>query len=229
MPTVSGVGSASATGVALGVGSVLWPILTLPTTYFSALDLEPDHMVSIATDRGGYAHEITWGDPMWVGSMTTTKLSERELRQWEAFIADSTERKLPFDFVHPTKTLPIEYQAGLPFSGNMTVTSLADLTAPVLSGFTVGLQLRKGDRIAFIERNFVSHRMLRTDLLVSSATAQAVPIVPRLPLGVFTTAATATIKNPPMRLRVQSNTWQASLQAGDAPTGSFKVFEFPKV
>lgn len=204
-------------------------LLVLPSTSFEAINLEPDHVVSTSRSRGGYLSEITVADPLWAGSLRTTPLSERQLRAWEAFMSDAVERKLAFDFVHPSKRCPVEYTpATLPFSGQGILTSVADLRNPVMSGLYVGLQLRRGDRVSFVQGDFISYRMVREDTLVSSAISQAVPITPRLPLGRFAVAAQAEFLDPPMRLRIVANSWSAPLVGGQPTRGSFEVFESPR-
>ncbi len=204
-------------------------LLVLPTTSFEAVSLEPDHVVSTSRSRGGYLTEITVADPLWAGSLRTTPLNERQLRAWEAFISDAVERKLAFDFVHPSKRYPVEYDATtMPFSGDAVITSLADLRSPAMSGLPVGFQLRRGDRLSFIQGDYISYRMVRTGTLVASAVSQAIPITPRLPLGRFAVAAAVEFVSPPMRLRVVANSWKAPLVGGQATRGSFEVFESPR-
>lgn len=201
-------------------------LLVLPTTSFEAVDLEPDHIVSTTRSRGGYLTEITVADPLWGGSLRTTPLTERQLRAWEAFVSDATERKLAFDFVHPSKRQPINYDPDvLPIVDPLALTDVSDLRNPEVSGLPVGLQLLRGDRVAFLQGDLVSHRMIRADTLVASTISQALPVTPRLPLGVFAVAAEVRLIDAPMRLRVVANSWTAPLVGGQPVRGSFEVFE----
>lgn len=201
-------------------------LLTLPSTSFEYLELEPDHLIYSTQSRGGYTSEVTFGDPTWGGSMRTTPLSERQLRAWEAFISEATQRMLAFELVHPLRLTPLEYSYdSLPFSGTAAMVNIDDLNSPRLSGLPVGLQLRRGDRVQFTEGDHTAYRMVRSDVLVSSVLDQAVPVTPRLPLGMFTTAASAVFKDPKMRLRVTKNSWSAPLTAGQPTRGTFDVYE----
>ena len=69
-------------------------------------------------------------------------------------------------------------------------------------------------------------KIIGADLTVSSGGAKTLTLASRLPLGVFTTAATLTFKNPLLRFMVVPDTIKNTLVADEIyPSMSFEFSE----
>jgi hypothetical protein len=206
-------------------------ILAFPTSDFSGIDVNPEHVIAMTRARGNLISEVRSADPMWIGSLTTTALSARQLAQWEAYISRVSDELILTDFVHPLYRCPSAYTVSS-FSalswpgatGIAEINSFTDLRTLVLSNVPMGMVLRYGDRCAVTEGGNVSYRMIAEDVTVAGATV-TVKLTPRLPLGLFSTAAQVKFLNPPIRCRVMKNSWSAPLVAGEGYYGSFDIFE----
>lgn len=203
--------------------------LTHPFNGFEEIELSLEHYIYTSNSQGGYSTEIRYAEPLWRGSLTSTVMDQQEFQEAEEFINEASERMLAFDLVHPLFLCPRSYTVSTtPGGGTASVVGISDLTAPHISGFTNGLLLKKGDRVSVEEGDYVSYRVIASDVTVSSTTDQTINIRPRLPVGRFTTAATLRYLNPKVRLRVVPNTWSVGLQGGQPIQGSFDVIEAPR-
>ena len=175
--------------------------VSLPQGGFSELDgFLPDLGIASAVTLGGIVITSRSADPVVRGRQTTGKLDLDERRDYEAFLIDCADRHMRVDFVHPRHRVPRSYTADtLPFDGLGDVTGFADLRSATVSDLYVGLVLKRGDPIGFEQSGMKLKRWLQSDLVVSSATAQVLPITPRLPIGVFTSGAVVRLLDPVLR------------------------------
>jgi hypothetical protein len=207
-------------------------ILAMPTSSFSTIELNPpEPVVAMSKARGNYISELRVADPMWTGSLVTTALSPNQLKAWEAFISKLTDRVIMTDIVHPLYRAPMAYSVET-FSalawpatvGVAEVNTITDLRTLVLSGVPDGTVFKAGDRCSVVEGSKVAYSIIAEDVTASGVT-MILKLTPRLPLGLFTTAATVRFLNPFLRARIARNTWSAPVNAGEATYGSFEVFE----
>lgn len=191
-------------------------------------DLSPNWVREQARDQGGNSWETEEADPYWAGRLTTSKLSHDRLQDWEGFINLVVRDRLAISFVDPIYYIPAAYRGiGLPggWGGSGTIVELSDGTMPVLAGLPVGLQLKRGDRLNLFNDDNRRYHMLAADLLVSSATEQAVPITPAALPNVFAPGDNFTVSNPSLMLNVVANSWRVTRVPRQLPTGSFQVEE----
>lgn len=208
-------------------------VLQLPTSSFSGIDLPvPEPTVAMSKARGDYVSELRVADPMWKGKLTTTVLSRRQLAKWEAFIARQADQLTLFDFVHPLYAVPSYYSretfAALDWGGGPVgvaeVTTITDLRTLVVSGLPIGTKLQEGDRCSVVEGGKVAYRIVSADA-TAGLTSTTVALTPRLPLGLFTTAAQVKFLDPFLRARVARGSWSAPIVAGEPIYGSFEIYE----
>lgn len=175
--------------------------VSLPDGGFSELDgFLPDLGIASAMTIGGIVITSRSADPVVRGRQATGKLDLDERRDYEAFLIDCADRHLRVDFVHPRHRVPRAYTPDtLPFDGLGTVTGFPDLRTATVSGLHVGLVMKRGDPVGFEQAGMKLKRWLQSDLIVSSATAENLPVAPRLPIGVFSTGAVVRLLDPVLR------------------------------
>ena len=119
----------------------------------STLELEIRFVRDTARDDAGASWETEDADPYWIGRLSTSKLSDDRLQDWEGFIADAVARRQEISFVDPIYRIPAAYRtSGLPdgFDGTATIVNVTDPAAPIFSGLPLGLVLKRGDRLNLI-------------------------------------------------------------------------------
>lgn len=205
--------------------------LSFPTSDFYEVDLQPDFFIATSRSRGNESSEVRYADPLWGGRLTTTVLSAKQLKQWEAFISQCSDEFVTVDFVDPSFRVPMDYTvttlSALTWPGVTgigEVNSITNLRTLVCSNVPTNFSLRRGDRVAVTEGTEVAYRMVSEDVVASGATFN-LKLTPRLPLGLFSSAAQVRFLNPFVRLRVAPNTWDAVRRGGEGQQGQFEVFE----
>ena len=176
------------------------------------LDLRIQWGRLVARDKLGGSWESEDADPYWTGSLTTSKLTDARLQDWEAFAAGAIAARSVIAFVDPVFRLPLAYRAsGLPgdWDGTGEVEALDDPSAPVVSGLPVGVTLKRGDRLNLVDGTARSYHMLRADVTVASDTAQALPIVPYALPNAFSAGAGVSFADPSVGLHIVANSWTA--------------------
>lgn len=177
--------------------------LAFPSPYFHMIGLKPITGISFIRDSGGLNVTSRNSDAFWAGPMTTGQLELAEQRDWVGFLNLCVEENQRIDWVNPRYKVPFAYlNAVLPFSGTAVLVSLTDLKTIVVSGMSIGLELRRGDRLTFEQNGLVCHREIAQTLTVSSTTIQSLPISPRLPAGLFSAGAEVKVKDPKIRLQI---------------------------
>ncbi|MBI4046575.1 MAG: hypothetical protein HY371_07135 [Devosia nanyangense] len=112
------------------------------------------------------------------------------------------------DFVHPRHRFPHAYDAASwPMAGNAELVSVPNLRTIVLRDLVEGMTLQRGDRLSIVQGDLVGHRWIAADLVVGSAISQAIPVTPRLPIGVFAAGAVVMLKDPKMRFMIVPGSW----------------------
>lgn len=205
--------------------------LSFPTSHFYEVDLQPDFFIATSRSRGNESSEVRYADPLWGGSLTTTVLTDKQLKAWEAFISRCSDELVTVDFVDPSFKAPMDYTvASLSalswpgVTGIGEVNTITDLRTLVCSNVPTNFSLKAGDRVSVTEGTEVAYRIVSEDVVASGATFN-LKLTPRLPLGLFTTAAQVRFLNPFVRLRVAPNTWGAPRRGGEANQGQFDVYE----
>lgn len=176
-------------------------------------------------DESGLIITVRRGEAYWAGTFATGKLSPAEYAEACAFLDYVVDNNLRVDWSHPRHRVPRSYSlATFPGTGVGTVTAIPNLRQLTVSGYPIGLILKRGDRIGLVSGELRGYRMIAQDVTVTSTTAQTIRITPRLPLGVFAAGASAVVKNPVLRLAIVPNSWKGTEQY--QPTAlSFDVAE----
>ncbi|WP_323014540.1 hypothetical protein [Devosia sp.] len=86
------------------------------------------------------------------------------------------------------------------------------------------MQLLRGDRLAIYQGDIVVHRWVAENVLVSGQISQAIPVTPRLPIGVLAPGAIVALKNPKMRFMIVPASWDAA-EVANPSSISFEVME----
>lgn len=194
----------------------------------SAIEFVPFFPVEEARDEAGNVWQTMDADPYWKGSASTSKLNVARLQDWDGFMLSAMYGRLAIEFIDPIYRMPQAYKAsGLPFGfdGTGQIESLSNPSAPVISGFPVGLTLKRGDRLGAISSPNKTCHIITADTVVTSNTAQAVPIVPPILDNVFDAGDDVTLVDPVIRLNVVPNSWSVPRRALSEPVGSFEVIE----
>lgn len=171
---------------------------------FARIDIRPNPGLAYKRERRGVLISSRNGvQPYWSGSLRTGRLLQAEYRDLYGALTNAIENNLRFDFVLPRFILPAAYTAETwPLVANPTIEAVTDLRTLSLAGLEVGMTLRRGDRFTILKGELRCYRMLAADVTVASATAQAISITPRLPIGVFEAADEVQFVDPPIRLAV---------------------------
>ena len=201
----------------------------MPDYAFQLVGVKPDLGINHARTEGGLVVTSRRADPFWAGRMTTDNLQgsagNNQHAALRAFLSRCVDKNLRVDFIHPRHRYPSAYTAATwPMVGNGELVSLTDLRTIVVSGLTVGLVLKRGDRLSITQGELIAHRWLAADLVVASAVTQSIELTPRLPTGVFAAAATVTLKDPKMRLMIVPGSWEDDEVGEPTPIG-FEVME----
>lgn len=183
---------------------------TFPLSGFERIGLRVQSGLATKRDRGGLLLTSRRYEAYWAGSFTTDKLLPGAWADLVAFLDTCVSRNLRVDFVHPRHAVPRAYTAATwPLGGDQALVSVTNRYQVVVSGLQVGMTLKRGDRLSFLQSGSVCYRRLTADVVVSSTTAQSLAIEPRLPLGVFTAGAAVRFRNPPVRLAIVPDSYDA--------------------
>lgn len=200
-----------------------------PAYAFSGIGVQPELGVAYARSEGGLVVTSRKTDPYWRGRLTTIRLEPwGEMNRYAdmlAFLSRCVDLNILVDIVHPRHRLPRAYSASTwPMTGDAELTSVTDLRHIVVADLTMGLILKRGDRISVVQGDLISHRWIAADVVVASTTAQTLELTPRLPIGVFVAGAAVVLENPPMRVRIVPGSWEAD-EVSEPAAISFEVEE----
>lgn len=204
------------------------PVL-MPNVGVSRIGVLPDLGVVGARSEGGLIITSRKSDPFWTGKLTTAKLepwrgNNRHARML-AFLSDCVDRNLRVDWVHPRHDYPGSYTADTwPMLGDGSLNDIVDARTLDVQGLVAGMVLARGDRIAVLQGDIVVHRWVAEDVVVDSAISQAVPVTPRLPVGLLAPSATVRLANPPLRFMIVPGSWDTD-EAHEPTSISFDVAE----
>ncbi|MBI1246165.1 MAG: hypothetical protein GC202_14280 [Alphaproteobacteria bacterium] len=199
--------------------------VTMPDYGFEGLELWPDLGIRSARSEGGLIVTSRRSDPFIAGRMTTGPLNAGQYADFRAWLLDAIDNHRKVDFVHPRLVVPRSYTvASLPWDGSGTVTAVTDLRTLVMSGLEVGAVLKRGDLFSVTQGSLVAARFVSADTTVASNIAQSIPLIPRLPIGVFAAGATVSFLNPVMRLMIVPGSQNGAEAYGPTPV-SFDVAE----
>jgi len=201
----------------------------MPAYAFTDLDVTPALGTAFARSQGGLVVTSRNSDPYWRGTMTTQLLdvfgADNQHADFLAWLIRCCDLNMRVDFVHPRHTLPRSYRSGgWPMIGDGTLLDAPDLRTLTVADIPSGVQLRRGDRLAVYQGDIVVHRWVAVDTLVSSAISQAVPVTPRLPIGVLAPGAIVALKEPKMRFMIVPGSWDAA-EVANPSSISFEVME----
>lgn len=172
---------------------------------FSSYGIVPNSRVAFGRQRSGLLvagrsnHQPYWGGPIRTG-----KLYPYEYAALYEQLHDGIERNLRFDLLLPRFRVPRAYTADTwPLEADPTIEAVTDLYTLSVAGLQVGMTLRRGDRLTIVKGELRCHRMIRGgDVTVASATAQAIPLTPRLPIGVFEADDVVKFIDPVLRVAI---------------------------
>lgn len=192
---------------------------------FSSIRLIPASGQAAARDKRGMLLTRRVVEPAWRGKLTTGELSLSEHQDLAALIIDVVDRNDRVDLVHPQYAAPRAYAAGgWPLGVDPVLASVTHGRQIVVTGLQLGTTLKRGDRFTIIQGELRCYRFVRTDTTVVSATAQALPLSPRMPIGVFSAGAVVRFINPPVRLAIVPDSYD--IESLPRPSGfSFDVEE----
>jgi len=194
------------------------PAEIFPIAGFERIGLRVVSGVVTARDRGGMIVTGRRSEPRWAGSFTTDKLHPAEWADLVALLDDCVDRNLRVDFIHPRYALPRFYTLDTwPLAADPLLVSVTDRRHIVVKNLTVGLVLKRGDRFTLIQDELRCYRKVAVDTVVTSAIAQTLQLTPRLPLGLFAANAVVRFKNPPIRLAIVPDSYQAEEEYSPTP------------
>lgn len=204
----------------------------MPDYGWSAIDVKPELGITSSQSEGGLIITSRRGDPNWTGTLSTGILGSSSPNQhadFLAFLSRCVDLNFRVDFVHPMHRYPDGYDdSNWPLTDDPTLASITDLRNLNLSGLAIGMLLPRGTRLSLVQGSgdsqVISHRWLAADVTVTSSTAQAIEITPRLPIGVFVVGCAVVFKDPVMRLMIVPDSWDAA-EAPDPSSITFGVAE----
>lgn len=185
--------------------------VSFPDNVFVAADtLAPDKGIASARSEGGLVVTSRRGDPFWRGAITTPALPlegpgiERMLRpEFIAWLHWAEDLNMRIDFTHPRHRLPRSYTPDTwPMSGDGAIVSITDLRTIVVAGLTMGLVLKRGDRLTVRQGAVIVHRWIAVPVTVASTTTQSLTLTPRLPIGIIDPGADVVLEDPVMRFMI---------------------------
>ncbi|MBN9335621.1 hypothetical protein [Devosia sp.] len=183
--------------------------VAFPFSGFDRIGLRIRSGIAHKRDRGGLLLTQRTVEPYWAGPFTTGKLTPAAWSNLVAFLSDCVDRNLRVDFVHPRHEVPRAYTlATWPLFADPVLVSVTHGREIVVSGLQVGMELKRGDRFTLMQGEQRCYRSLAADLVVASAISQAIPLTPRMPLGIFAAGALVRFKMPPVRLAVVADSFQ---------------------
>lgn len=194
----------------------------------SSIEFAPFFPVEEARDDAGNVWETRDADPYWQGRGTTGKLNFDRLQDWEGFMLEAMLNRTVIEFIDPIFRTPAHYRGGvLPggFSGVGQVVNLTDPLNPVVQGLPVGMILKRGDRVGFADSSNKTCHVMSAPLVVSSNTAQALPLVPPVLPNVFGPGDDVVLLDPVLRLNIEPNSWSVPRRARVDAIGTFSVIE----
>lgn len=194
-----------------------WPL--------AASQLKATLNLTFGRDLGGLGLTGRTADAYWVGTLTTPALSIEDRQQALADLLYWADLNKRISFVHPQHVYPQGYDAdSWPLADDPVVTALTDRRHIVVMGLEVGMVLPRGTRFTLIQEDRRCYRELPVDVTISSATAQTLPVSPRLPLGVFAAGCTVSFVAPEVRFAIVPESWSTDEGLEPMPL-SFDVSE----
>lgn len=170
---------------------------------FARIELRPSPAAIYGMEESGLLIYGRKANRPWRGKLTTPDLTRDEHARLYAALVNAEEKNLRFDFVHPKFELPRAYtRATWPLVADPTLVEVTDLYTIKVAGLAVGMRLRAGDRLSLMNDTLVCYCMLSEDVVVESGASQSIPLVPRLPIGVFEEDDIVRFDRPPVRLAI---------------------------
>lgn len=164
--------------------------------------------INFGRDLGGLGLSGRTADAYWRGALTTPALSILDRQKALADLTYWADMNKRISFVHPQYLYPAGYDAATwPLATNPVVTAITDRRHIVVMGLVVGMVLPRGTRFTLIQDDLRCYRSLPVDVVVASATAQTLPVSPRLPLGVFAPNCRISFVSPEVRLAIVPDSW----------------------
>lgn len=192
-------------------------VLTLPTL-FTQVSLRPAPAIAYALEESGVLITGRKADRPWKLEATTDNLTPDEHADLFALLVEAEEKNLRFEFVHPRRRLPRAYTAATwPMVGDATLEAVPDLYTLDCSLLPIGMTLKRGDRLTILQGELRGYRMLSADVTVASSVSQLLPVVPRLPIGVFTAGAAVRLADPMVRLALIPDSFDVTEQYAPRP------------
>lgn len=191
---------------------------TFPISGFERIGLQVVSGIKSVRTRGGLVITGRAVEPRWTGRFTTDKLDIDEWRDLAAFLTDCVDRNLRVDFIHPRHVVPAGYTLeSWPVLVDPVLVSVTNRRLIIASGLTLGVVLQRGVRVSLMQSGLICHRMIAADTVVTSTVAQALPLTPRLPIGVFTADALVRFKQPPIRLAIVPDSYVLDEEFNQTP------------
>ncbi|HEV7345784.1 MAG TPA: hypothetical protein VGN60_09170 [Devosia sp.] len=198
--------------------------LILPAA-LGVVRLVPASGIASQRSRGGLLLTQRVVEPGWRGRFATDFLEQAEHQDLAAFVVDVVDRNERIDFVHPRYARPRAYLGGVwPLATDPQLVSVTHGREIVVQGLEVGMQLLRGDRLTIMQGELRCYRAIQADLVVSSSISQALPISPRVPVGLFAAAALVRFVDPAVRLAIVPDSYDIEESARPGPI-SFEVEE----
>lgn len=198
---------------------------TFPWNLSATANFKPSLGLTFGRDLGGLGLTGRTADAYWTGTLTTNALSIADRQKALADLLYWADMNKRISFVHPQYRYPQGYDAdSWPLTDDPVVTAITDRRHIAVMGLEVGMVLPRGTRFTLIQGDLRCYRELPLDVTVSSATAQALQVSPRLPLGVFAADCTISFVAPEVRLAIVPESWQADEGLEPAPL-AFEVSE----
>lgn len=200
--------------------------LSLPAYGYQGIDIKPHLGIRSRRSKGGLVVTSRDADPYWRGTLVTGNLEISEHKAYQAFLMSAADTNRSIDFIHPRRRWPQAYAtlAGYPGPTTGTATAFPDLRTATVSGLVIGTIYRPGDLVCFIQGETRVARWVDEAVTVSSITAQAIKLTPRLPLGVLAPNCTIRFIDPVVRARVVPDSWDTSEAYQPKPI-SFELME----
>lgn len=192
---------------------------------FGVVRLLPYSGIATQRSRGGLLLTQRVVEPGWRGRFATDFLDPDEHQHLATTIADIVDRNERIDFVHPLYVRPRAFLGAVwPLVADPLLVSVTHGREIVVSGLEAGMELRRGDRLTIMQGELRCYRSIQSDLVVSSTIAQALPITPRMPVGIFAAAAAVRFIDPVVRLAIVPDSYDIEETSKPSPI-SFEVEE----
>jgi len=180
------------------------PPFDLPTTRFADGEISVPVVPSALNQlRSGAAHARQIGAAYFEARVQTVPMTMADRGKWEAFFANTRGPGRPVLIYDVRRPYPVSYTdftgltrfGGGAFDGTAALSAITSVRELIVNTLPVGLLLKAGDRVGFIEGGRYGLAIIAQDATADASGIVTIYIEPGLP-SIFTTAATVQFEKP---------------------------------